>query len=152
MRLRLPTGRRGLVSRLLLRSSSPIKLELRAGVPATLYYRQEFGGSIERDCLGVIYGALMAFPEIRGKRIEELSGVELDLSSVTTESAASAYLDTLTLMQIVWAMAKAGAFPGPWPSFSDWIESLPVDFDYTDVEFLTAALGVAADGLFPRPR
>lgn len=151
MKLRIPTGRRGLVSRLLLRSSSPVELNLRAGVMTTLFYRQEFGTSIEQDCIGVIYGALLAFPELRGKRIEELSGIELDLASVTPESASAAYLDVLTLMQIIWAMAKTGAHPNPWPSFDDWIKSLPPDFDSTNVEFLTAALGVAADGLFRRP-
>ncbi|MGR6765353.1 hypothetical protein ACU1JV_26655 [Paenibacillus sp. T2-29] len=58
--------------------------------------------------------------------------------------------DTILILQIVWAMAKADAFGKQFPSFPNWLS----EFDDLDVygDFLKDALEEAGDGFFRKGR
>lgn len=126
------------------------RIPVRGSALAMVFFRQEFGADMADVLARVLMGFLRAFPSVAGKSIEELSGLQLDPAEITPESLATAELDALGTLQLVWAMAKAEAYPGPWPPFEPWVAGLG-DADITDVAFVTAALEVAADGLFRRP-
>lgn len=126
------------------------RIPVQGSAVAMLYFRQEFGCDMSDVLARVLMGFLRAFPSVAGRSIQDLSGLELDPAEITPESLASAELDALGTLQLVWAMAKAAVYPRRWPSFEPWVASLG-DANITDVEFITAALGVAADGLFRRP-
>ena len=93
-------------------------LRVRATPLALLFYRQEF----KTDLIG---------------DLTKLERVKDDLSQ----------LDTVAMLQLVWAMAKADAFGKPFPGFVDWVASLE-GFDFSDPGFMTAALEEAASGFF----
>lgn len=96
------------------------KLRVRATPLALLYYKQEF----KTDLLG---------------DLTKLEAVKNDPSK----------LDTVTLLQIVWAMAKADSSGQSFPSFIEWVGSLET-VDFSDPAFLAAALEEAADGFLRR--
>lgn len=122
-------------------------LPVKATPLAMLYYRQEFGADMMADFLTVVSGFLAAFPEAAGLGIEQMVGKTLDASGITVDSLAAADIDYMTVLQLVWAMGKAGSRVAGWPVFETWLASLD-DLDMMDPEFLAAALEVAADGLF----
>lgn len=93
-------------------------VRVRATPLALLYYRQEF----KRDLLG-------------------------DLVKMATVEKDPSQLDTIVLLQMVWAMAKADAYGQPFPSFQEWLAGLET-IDLSDPGFLAAALEEAADGFF----
>jgi len=93
-------------------------VRVRATPLALLYYRQEF----KSDLLG---------------DMTKLKGMENDPSK----------FDTILLLQITWAMAKADAFGQKFPSFEAWLNGLD-GLDITDPGFFVAAMEEAADGFF----
>lgn len=96
-------------------------VRVRATPLALLYYKQEFND----DLLGSI------------AKMQEL---ENDASK----------LDGLSLLQMIWAMAKADAgFNAPFPPFEKWLSDLE-SFDLSDPNLLKAALEEAVDGFFRR--
>jgi hypothetical protein len=96
------------------------KVRVRATPLALLYYKQEF----KSDLLGDLV------------KMEEL---KKDPSK----------LDSIALLQLIWAMAKADTHPNQFPSFMEWLSSL-TEFDLSDASLLSAALEEAADGFFRR--
>ncbi len=128
-------------------------LPVKATPLSLLFYRQEFGSDMTKDFLTVMKGFISMFPGASGKNLEDLS--ELDVSGVTMDSISAAEIDTLGVLKLVWAMAKAGCYPEPWPRFEPWVASLD-GVTVLDESFFAAALEVAADGLFrggsPAPR
>ncbi|TCN00862.1 hypothetical protein EV294_101312 [Paenibacillus sp. BK033] len=93
---------------------------------ALLFYKQEFGGDLLAD-MTKMAGGLKEEPE-----------QEADISG----------LDTVAILQLIWAMAKADAFGGPsFPSFINWLGSFE-DVDFTDESLLKGALEEAAHGFF----
>ncbi len=92
------------------------KVRVRATPLALLYYKQEF----KSDLLGDL------------AKMEE---IEKDLSK----------LDTISLLQLVWAMAKADAYGQKFPKFEAWLGDFE-SIDFSDPSFLLAAIEEAADG------
>lgn len=94
-------------------------VRVRATPLALLYYKQEF----KTDLMGDL----------------------TKLSTVSTDDMAK--FDTLAILQMVWAMAKADAFGSKFDSFEKWLGS----FEYinlADPTLLTGAVEEATEGFF----
>lgn len=96
-------------------------IKIRATPLSLLFYRQEFNADL--------IGDLMKMREIA----EDLSK-----------------LDSVALLQMIWAMAKAGAWPKEFPSFFTWIAELE-NFDLSG-DLVGAVAEEAADGFFTQER
>lgn len=99
-------------------------LRVRATAPALFFYKKEF----KRDLIGDLAG----------------------MSKITKDDISQ--LDTVTLLQITWAMAKADtgiANDSKFPSFETWLFSLE-GIDLTDPDGLMKALEEAREGFFRR--
>lgn len=94
------------------------KVRVRATPLALLYYRQEF----KSDLLG---------------DLTKMEAIETDPSK----------LDSVALLQLIWAMAKADAHPSQFPNFEGWLSTL-TGFDLSDVSLLSAVIEEAAAGFF----
>lgn len=96
------------------------KLRVRATAPALFFYKQEFKSDLIGD-------------------LTKLEKVRKDPSQI----------DSVAILQLVWAMAKtdALAFNNQFPSFLAWLETLD-SFDFLSPEFMGAALEEAANGFF----
>lgn len=94
-------------------------VRVKASPLALLYYKQEFNSDLLGD-------------------IVKMKDMENDPSK----------LDTVAILQLVWAMAKTEVGP-KFPSFSDWLSGFD-RIDITEENFLKAALEEAADGFFRR--
>jgi|SRR5690554_3857117 len=94
-------------------------LGLKASPLALLFYKQEFGADLVGDLI-------------------KMSALEKDMSK----------LDTVVILQLVWAMNKANAGLGKsFPCFEKWLDNLD-KVDFTDQEFITAVIAEAEDGFF----
>lgn len=94
-------------------------VRVRATPLALLFYRQEFGS----DLLG-------------------------DLTKFEQVAKDPTKLDSVGLLQLIWAMAKADAGIGSqFPSFQEWVAQLET-FDVSDQEMLSAIMQEAANGFF----
>ncbi|SDC70017.1 hypothetical protein SAMN02799630_01222 [Paenibacillus sp. UNCCL117] len=94
------------------------EIRVRATPLALLYYKQEFKTDLVADFI-------------------TLEKFRKDMS----------HFDSVLMLQLVWAMAKADAFGKTFPPFIEWLGSLEA-VDFTDEEFLMGALEEAADGFF----
>src|SRR5690625_7957387 len=57
-------------------------------------------------------------------------------------------IDTVVILQIIWAMAKADVgVSGKFPSFVEWAGELD-SFDVSDKDLIRSAMDEAADGFF----
>lgn len=92
------------------------KIRVKATPLALLFYKQEF----KADLLG---------------DLTKMTGIKEDVSK----------FDTVAILQLVWAMAKADAYGQQFPSFMEWVASLET-IDLSDKDFLVAALEEATDG------
>lgn len=96
-------------------------IRVRATPLALLYYKQAFGSDLVGDLV-------------------KMKDIENDPSK----------FDSVTIMQIAWAMAKADAGPGKqFPSFETWLSEL-AGFDFSDPQMIWAIMEEAADGFFRR--
>jgi len=93
-------------------------VKVRATPLALLFYKQEF----KTDLLG-------------------------DLMKMEKLANDPSQLDTLAMLQLVWAMAKADAFGTTFPNFEGWVATLE-SIDISDPQFIVAAMEEAADGFF----
>lgn len=91
-------------------------IRVKATPLALLFYKQEF----KTDLLGDLI---------------KMADVQKDMSK----------FDTVSMLQLVWAMAKADAYGKQFPSFVEWISQLET-IDLSDKDFLVAALEEATDG------
>jgi len=92
------------------------EIRLRATPLALLYYKQEFKSDLFGDLI-------------------KMQDVAKDISKI----------DTVTCLQLIWAMNKADNFGKPFPSFEKWLAELE-SIDFTDPTFLVAAIEEAVDG------
>lgn len=58
-------------------------------------------------------------------------------------------LDSLMLLQVIWAMNKTAEFGKDFPSFPRWLEALD-SFDISDTDMLKAVFEEATEGFFRR--
>jgi len=95
-------------------------IRVRATPLALLFYKQEFKNDLLGDLL-------------------KMEKIKDDLSQ----------FDTLSILQMVWAMNKADGYkPGQeFPSFESWLGEMD-GLDISDPEFMTGALEEAANGFF----
>jgi hypothetical protein len=124
-----------------LRLSESTTLPVKATPLTRLFYRQEFGSSIDSDYLRAMSG----FAQMASK-----AGDGFDENTpplVLLAALGGATFDIDVMQQIIWAMGKTAALPAQWPSFQTWLGTLD-DVDFFDEETLTVAFEVAADGLF----
>ncbi|MFT9496607.1 hypothetical protein [Anaerosolibacter sp.] len=95
-------------------------IRVRATPLALLYYKQEF----KADLLGDLV---------------KMADIEKDMSK----------LDTVAILQLVWAMAKADSFGTKFPSFEAWLSTLD-EIDFSDKAFFSAVMEEAKNGFFRR--
>lgn len=95
-------------------------LRVRATPLALLFYKQEF----RTDLLGDLM---------------KMDAIQKDLSQI----------DTVAILQLVYAMAKADSFGDAkkFPGFYEWVGRLDY-IDFSDPEFLAAVMEEAANGFF----
>lgn len=94
------------------------KVRVRATPLALLFYKQEF----KTDLLGDLIG---------------MQEIENDPSQ----------LDSVMLLQLIWAMAKADSLGKQFPSFYEWVGTLD-SVDFTDQKFITDVMEEALEGFF----
>lgn len=94
------------------------KIKMRATPLALLFYRQEF----KADLIG-------------------------DLTKMEELKKDPTKLDSVALLQLIWAMAKANAYPEKFDGFVEWISKL-TEFNLSEASLFSAALEEAADGFF----
>lgn len=93
-------------------------VRVRATPLALLFYKQEFKSDLLGDLL-------------------KLEKIKDDPSQ----------LDTVAILQLIWAMAKADAFGKQFPSFVEWVGTLD-SFDMSDQSILVGVMEEAANGFF----
>ena len=92
---------------------------LKASPLALLFYKQEFKSDLIGDLV-------------------KMAGLEKDMSR----------LDSVAVLQLVWAMNKAHNGMGKsFPGFEKWLDGLD-GVDFTDQEFMNAVIAEAEDGFF----
>ncbi|MFE1630743.1 hypothetical protein ACFLFF_28780 [Brevibacillus reuszeri] len=94
------------------------QVRVRATPLALLYYKQEFKSDL--------FGDLVKMQHL----VDDPSQI-----------------DSVAILQLIWAMAKADAYGKPFPSFYEWVGSLET-IDFSDQAFLMTVLEEAADGFF----
>jgi len=92
------------------------EVRVKATPLALLFYKKEFKSDLLGDLL-------------------KMSDVEKDLSK----------FDTISILQLIWAMAKADNYGKQFPSFEKWLSKFE-NMDLTDESFMVAALEEATDG------
>ena len=132
------------------------QLRIRATPLALLYYKQAFKSDIVADLIKIIAGLAKIIPGLTGKKLTALdsskgSVLELDASEITMDNLGMLEIDTVNLLQIIWAMAKADSFGSSkeFPCFEFWVSSLE-DFNVFDSKMLSGVIEEATDGLFRR--
>lgn len=93
------------------------EIRVRATPLALLYYKQEFGSDLLGDLV-------------------KMQNIEADMSRI----------DTVALLQLIWAMAKADK-PKGFPGFEKWLAGFE-SFDLADTEMFVAVMEEAANGFF----
>lgn len=97
------------------------KVRVRATPLALLYYKQEFGTDLVGDMM-------------------KMQNLEKDPTQ----------FDSVALLQLIWAMAKADVGPGnKFPSFIEWLSGLE-RFDMSETDLMQAVMEEATDGFFRR--
>lgn len=124
------------------------EIRVRAVAPALFYYKQEFNADLTSDLIKIISSTLEIVASATGKNVKELTSQDLtDLKEgkVNPSTLGSYNMDSIALLQIVWAMAKADAYGQAFPSFIKWLEEVDPSCIF-DPLFLAAALEEAAGG------
>lgn len=100
------------------------EMKVRATALTLLYYKQEFNSDLVGDLLKV--------------------------AECTKDPTK---VDTILLLQMVWAMAKTEAFATkkPHPGFVEWLNQID-RLDMSDPSFFAAVMEEAADGFLSRGR
>lgn len=103
------------------------EVALKATPLALLFYKQEFGSDLLAD-------------------LAKFEQVQKNLAN----------LDTVAILQLIWAMAKAANGLGkPFPPFAKWLEGLD-SIDFSDADLINAVVDEAANGFFrsrrPHPK
>ena len=92
-------------------------IRVRATPLALLYYRQEF----KTDLIG-------------------------DLISMQEMASDPSRFDSIKMLQLIWAMAKADDAKG-FPSFEAWLSGMD-SFDFADADIMANVIEEATDGFF----
>ncbi len=94
-------------------------IRVRATPLALLFYRQAFNSDLVGD-------------------LAKMQGIEKDPSQ----------FDSISVLQMTWAMARAEVGPGEsFPDFPSWLNSLE-SLDFSEPAWIVAAMEEAADGFF----
>lgn len=109
-------------------------IRVRATPLALLFYKQEFGYDLLGDLLKMAQ-SLVGLESIT-------AGEKVDLSRINFSG-----IDSIAILQLVWAMAKADAFGKQFPSFQEWLASLE-EFDLFSPETMRAVFEEATNGFF----
>lgn len=56
-------------------------------------------------------------------------------------------IEIIPILRLIWAMAKAGAYPSAFKSFENWLAAFE-DINLSDTTFMIAAVEEAAAGFF----
>jgi hypothetical protein len=97
------------------------EIGLKATPLALVYYKQAFGSDLVGDLV-------------------KMQDIAKDPSKI----------DSVFLLQVTWAMAKAYEGVGKkFPDFMNWVADLE-SFDFTDVDVINAIIDEASDGFFRR--
>jgi hypothetical protein len=97
------------------------EIGLKASPLALLFYKQAFGSDLVGDLV-------------------KMKDIADDPSKI----------DSVFLLQLTWAMAKANQGVGKkFPDFTNWVAGLE-SFDFTDEDVLNTIMDEAMDGFFPR--
>jgi hypothetical protein len=107
-------------------------VRVRATPLALLFYKQEFHSDL--------LGDLTKLTKLLKK------GAKPD-QEIDEDSVDPTQLDSVAILQLIWAMAKADAYGKPFPSFLEWLSNLD-SFDLSDPAVLRDALEEAAHGFF----
>lgn len=95
------------------------EIGLKASPLALLFYKQEFKSDLVGDLI-------------------KFANIDKDLSKI----------DTVVLLQMMWAMAKAAnGLQKAFPPFAKWLEGLD-GIDFTDLELMDAVIKEAENGFF----
>ncbi|MGF9909410.1 hypothetical protein [Brevibacillus porteri] len=114
------------------------KVRVRATALALLFYKQEFKSDLLGDLMKMAQGMAGIQSLLRkGENDLQIDHDSMDLSQ----------LDTVMLLQLIWAMAKADQFGKPFPSFFEWVSSIG-DFNLFDPTILRAVMEEATEGFF----
>ncbi len=94
-------------------------VNLKASPVALFYYRQEF----KTDLIG-------------------------DLIKMSNQAKDLSNIDSIAILQLIWAMAKAANGTGKnFPGFEKWLADLE-SIDFADQYLMNAVIGEAEDGFF----
>lgn len=116
-------------------------LRVRATALALLFYKQEFKRDLVGDLLEMASG-LNGLQALVGDQ-NQLGRAAIDVSTVDFSK-----FDSVKLLQLVWAMAKADSFGKAFPSFYEWVGSFEEDFNLFDLDVLAAVMEEATTGFF----
>ena len=111
-------------------------VRVRATPLALLFYRQEFKRDLTGDLLKMVQGMVGLQALMSGSQQIDLE--KLDLGGI----------DSVVILQIIWAMAKADAFgSGSFPAFFEWVASYE-SLNVFDPDLLAAVMEEAGNGFF----
>lgn len=113
-------------------------------------YRDQFKSDLQSDFFRIYAGVNETISSMVGVDVSKLSEEEakkLDTSKANLSSLASFNIDTLGILQIVWAMAKTANMGKPFPDYDAWYDSLG-EFNPMDMSYIAPALEEAGKGLF----
>lgn len=102
-------------------------IQIRGTALALLFYKREFKSDLLKDMITMFGG--------------DMKNLEAEMSPES--------LDTVTILQMVWAMAKAGEFgKGQFPGFESWLHQSGDDINVFSEEFLTDVITEMTEGFF----
>jgi hypothetical protein len=112
-------------------------LRVRASNLTLLFYKQEFKRDVVGDFAGMLTGLIGGLQAVSGDKKIDLSAIDLS------------QIDSVTLLQVIWAMAKSAEYNGStaFPGFSDWLVKVD-DLNIFNKETLVAVAEEAASGFF----
>lgn len=114
------------------------EVRVRATPLALLFYKQEFKADLLGDLMKMLQGMVGA---------QSLFGKGNGTPNLDVQNIDLGQLDTVMLIQLIWAMAKADSFGKQFPSFVEWVASFET-FDLFDSGILSAVMEEAAEGFF----
>ncbi len=102
-------------------------IQIRGTALALLFYKREFKSDLLKDMINMFGGDLKTM------------GADMGPEN----------LDTVTILQMVWAMAKAGEFgKGQFPGFESWLHQSGDEINIFSEEFLTDVINEMTEGFF----
>lgn len=111
-------------------------IRIRATTPALLFYKQEFKRDLVGDLLKMFQG-MVGIKALQALGSSDVSLDTLDLGSI----------DSVVMLQIIWAMSKADSLGHPFPSFQTWVFEIE-GFSAFDPDVFKGVVDEATNGFF----